>query len=421
MANNVTNYNQPLPPAPAKSRARIEAGQSLRDRFVTGIAMPYPIMSIRGKEFAIKHAGQEHVLGTEVELILINSSDKMNKAFYEKGYDGGNDQPDCFSFDAIKPDPSSPKLQSPTCIGCDWNKFRSARGQQGEVREGKACSDSRKLVLAFKNDLLSNQLGPIMLRVPVTSHQNLKAYVDYIARGGFEPNACTTKLTFARGPDGKVLSYPKLEFAFGEQLTDDEYELAMEWEHDERTERILSAPPEGEQPSSEGMSQAQPVYNTAMGASRPRPTPVPSEPRPAPAPQPTPQPAPPAPEPTPLPPAAAAPGAGDAIGDRQRRRSQVQPRHAEVGGRRGRGEGAGRAGAEPRLDPAGRRADLSARGYPAGNLATAAQDAHAAADRGVGEPEPEPTPEPEAPKTNGKAQAAPQDLDAILGAMMPKR
>lgn len=419
MAQDVTQYNQPLPPAPARSRQRIEQGQSLRDRFVQGISMPYPILSIRGKEFALKHNGLEHVLPSkDIDVILVNSSDKMNKAFYIKGYDGGNDQPDCFSFDALKPDASAPHIQNPTCISCKWNLFGSAQSQDGTARKGKACSDSRKLVLVFPNDLVGNDLGPMMLRVPVTSHQNMKAYLDYIYNQGFDPNACVTTLRFARDAEGKALSYPKLEFIFNRPLTDDEYDLADALVDDERTQRILQAPPEGDTASADGVSQAQPVYNAALGT---RPRPVIHTERAQPAVQPRPQPTPePRPEPKPEPPPIAAKASGIAGGivnvggrrfnlDTQKwvdneveEKEQAEPEQSQ--------------GWTPPADAPSYSPEVT-RGVTGprtrGRRSTPPQTIEASAN-----PEPEPEPEPQ---PNGSARAAPKDLDSILEKMMPKR
>lgn len=251
MANNIVQYNSPLPPAPARSQARIAAGQGIANRFTSGISMPFPVLSLKGKCFTLKWNDQDHPFvangaASPIDVVLVNSSPFNNKSWYARGYDGvSNDAPDCWSIDGVTPSNQAALKQSNTCAGCKWNQFGTALRQDGVPGRGKACADSRRLVLAWPDDLLKDDLGPVALRVPVTSHKMLKGYIDYLAKAGYEPNACVTRLHFVLQE-----AYPILTFAFVRPLHEEEYEMAIRWETDERTDRIMGAPPEGDEPSS---------------------------------------------------------------------------------------------------------------------------------------------------------------------------
>lgn len=262
--SNIVHYNSPLPPAPARSQARIAAGQGIANRFTSGISVPFPVLSVKGKVFTLKWNDEERPFvqngaAAPIDVVLVNSSPYNNKSYYLRGYDGvSNDAPDCWSIDGVTPSPQAAARQSPTCASCKWNQFGTAMRQDGQPGRGKACADSRRLVLAWPDDLLQDQLGPVALRVPVTSHKMLKGYIDYLAKAGYEPNACVTRLHFVLQE-----AYPILTFAFHRPLSDQEYEAAMAWEKDERTDRIMGAPPEGDEPS--GAREAAPQGFAALG------------------------------------------------------------------------------------------------------------------------------------------------------------
>lgn len=264
MAQDIQTFNQPLPPASERARAK---ARELQARFTTGISVPFPIMSIKGKTFTLKMGGKEmpfvnQGMPTPIEVIMVNSSPYTNKAFYINGYDGmSTDAPDCWSNDGIYPDASipAPLKQNPTCNGCRWNKFGTARSNDpGVGGKGKACSDSRRIALAFPQDLIPNQVGPIALRLPVTSLPNLKNFVDYIAQAGFPPNGIVTRMIFDH-----LAAFPRVMFQFVRPLTEQEEDLSYALEEDERTTRILAAPPEGDAPSVDSATQAQPRYAEA--------------------------------------------------------------------------------------------------------------------------------------------------------------
>lgn len=301
---NITPYNGGAMPQPsAAALARRAAGLSVAKRFTAGITSAFPRMSIKGKKFTltfgeIVHTFVDQATGAPqpIDVVLLNSSPYMNKSYYKKGWEEDSDAPpDCWSTNGIAPSPESADIQSTTCGKCQWNHFKSAtrtekvknpatgKDELVEVAgKGKACADSKRLALALPNDLTVNQVGPIALRVPVTSHKALKQYVDELDRLGFDPNTCVTKIFFDFNYTHQVFT-----FQFVRRLEDDEVEAMGRWENDERVERILQAPPEGDVQAEGKVKPAdQPAEFAAIGAlaGAPAAAPVAAAPAPAPAP-----------------------------------------------------------------------------------------------------------------------------------------
>lgn len=249
--NNVIPISQAKPPA--KMRERLAAGQGLNKNFASGIRDSFPRMSIKGKVFSLKIDGkletmmdpqrstpQRPVPATDVDVILLNSQQGMSKSFYATSFDDKADtyqQPDCWSLDAVKPDDRVVNKVNPTCPACPMNQFRSARDKDGNVREGKACADSKRIVLMFPQQLGEEHPLLFLLRVPATSHKNMKRYTDHLERQGWEPAGCVTRLSF-----DYTTAYPKVQFNFVDGLSDQEYEQMMMLAEGEVARAMLETP-----------------------------------------------------------------------------------------------------------------------------------------------------------------------------------
>jgi hypothetical protein len=211
----------------------------------------FPRLSIKGKVFRIKMNGQETPLIdqstrkplAELDVVLVNASPLLSKSYYQKGYEDGDvNQPDCWSLDSIKPDPTVINKQNDVCPTCQWNAFGSApsRDPKSGKRGGKACQDSRRVALVMPTQL-GNTTGqePIvfMLKVPQSSLKNLKAYAELLDRRGWDQAACVTKLSFEWNE-----AYPKLTFEFVDGLSDHEYTEVAELAESQKVKDMLLAP-----------------------------------------------------------------------------------------------------------------------------------------------------------------------------------
>ena len=175
----------------------------------------FATISIKGKVFTLVQGDERRVVpnprdpespATNIQVALVKVSPNKSKTYYANGYQEGAEdhKPTCFSNDGVHPDPTSSEIQCKTCAACPWNKFGSARGQNGQVAKGKACSDFIRIAVAFPSNLQT----PFLLRVPPAS---IRAVGDYgsqlnrrkvpyravLTKIGFDPEAPTPKLTFS--------------------------------------------------------------------------------------------------------------------------------------------------------------------------------------------------------------------------------
>lgn len=185
----------------------------LNDELTSHAGGGFPIISIKGKVFAVVRDGERTVLTKEVDgekipapsidVVIVKANKGTSKVFYAKGYQEGaeNAKPDCFSNDGIKPDASVESPCAKLCATCKHNQWGSKIGEHGG--KGKACSDSVRIAVSTP-DMIND---PYMLRVPPASIRALGEYGSavkkrgvafpmLVTRIGFDMEAPTPKLTF---------------------------------------------------------------------------------------------------------------------------------------------------------------------------------------------------------------------------------
>jgi hypothetical protein len=161
----------------------------------------FPVISIKGKVFAVVRDGERKVLpnpkdpdspATAIDVVILKANKGTSKVFYAKGYSEGSDgvKPDCFSNEGIKPDASIEAPQSKSCATCKWNQWGSKIGENGS--KGKACQDSVRMAVATPN--LVND--PYLLRVPPASIRALGEYGQMLAKRGVAYSMVVTKIGF---------------------------------------------------------------------------------------------------------------------------------------------------------------------------------------------------------------------------------
>ena len=174
----------------------------------------FPVISIKGKVFAVVRDGERKVLpnpkdpdspATAIDVVLLKANKGTSKVFYAKGYTEGGEaaKPDCFSNEGVKPDASVEKPQSKSCGTCPHNQWGSKIGDNGG--KGKACQDSVRLAVATANQL--NE--PYLLRVPPASIRSLGDYGDMLKKRGVGYNMVVTKIAFdMESPTPKLVFKP---------------------------------------------------------------------------------------------------------------------------------------------------------------------------------------------------------------------
>jgi hypothetical protein len=209
-----------------------------------GIAQSYPIVSFKGKVWRIKHKGEEkQVLDpttgdpvASIIAVIVKASPAVSKLFYNKNFEEGDDaKPDCFSLDGVRPDASVQQPPSPTCINCPKNAWGSKITNTGQ--QLKACADHKRLAIVPFGDLRNEGNGPMLLRVPPASLQNLAGLAAPLKKLGSPYQAVAVKISFDHN-----LAYPKLTFTPSRALTKEQASVIKEYLDSGELDRMLMEP-----------------------------------------------------------------------------------------------------------------------------------------------------------------------------------
>jgi hypothetical protein len=116
------------------------------------------------------------------------------------------------------------------------NAFGSRITPDGKA--AKACADSRRIAVALPHELGAPGATTYLLRVPQSSLKNMKNYtIDQLARNGYEPGGCITRLSF-----DAAVAYPKLQFEFVSPVSDVEYDNVITLASSPSVASMLKAP-----------------------------------------------------------------------------------------------------------------------------------------------------------------------------------
>lgn len=176
-----------------------------------GISGGYPVLSYKGKTWALSEGDKREVImrpGTDdepasaLEVVIVAANSALSKVYYEGGYVEGSDaKPVCYSNDSIRPAADAERPQCATCAACPKNAWGSRITENGS--KGKACSDSRRIAVVPSGDLEH----PMLLRVPAATLKDLKAYADMLTRRNAPYQAVVTKIAF-----DPTVAHPKFTF-----------------------------------------------------------------------------------------------------------------------------------------------------------------------------------------------------------------
>jgi hypothetical protein len=203
----------------------------------------FPVISIKGKVFAIVRDGERVVLpnpkdpespATAIDVVMVKANKNVSKVFYLKGYDKDNSdgqKPDCVSADGIAPDADAEKPQAKKCATCPHNQWGSKISDRGATK-GKACSDTVRMAVAAAGRIND----PMLLRVPPASIRALGEYGQMLAKRGVAYNMLVTKVAFDMEAESPKLTFKPVGF-----LDDDSFAEVQEAAQSDIVANILGS------------------------------------------------------------------------------------------------------------------------------------------------------------------------------------
>lgn len=131
-------------------------------------------------------------------------------AYYKSKYTGGNQPPDCGSYDGVTGvgDPSG------SCARCPFNQFGS--GENGS----KACKNRRRIYV-----LREGELFPMLLSLPTGSLKEFSRYIKRLLSKGKKSNSVVTRFSLKKAVNNGGISYSQAQFAVDRALTPQELAL----------------------------------------------------------------------------------------------------------------------------------------------------------------------------------------------------
>jgi hypothetical protein len=239
------------------------------DELSQGIQSSYGLIGYKGKVWSIRYRGDEQQLMRDdgdgprgsIEVVILKASTQISKIWYEQGYvEGSSAPPDCFSNNGVVPEEASVKKQCDSCAVCPHNQWGSRLTPAGKA--GKACADSKRIAVAPLADLNNEAYGgPMLLRIPAASLQDLASFGQKLQQMGYPSFAIGTKIAF-----DPAESYPKMVFSGIRPLNDAEADIVLGLRDSHAVQRILSESEFNPSPAATGTPAAakeQPFFEQA--------------------------------------------------------------------------------------------------------------------------------------------------------------
>lgn len=131
-------------------------------------------------------------------------------AFYRDSYTGGNNPPDCGSYDGLV----GVGFPGGECAVCPHNQFGSAENG------GKACKNRRRIYVLREGELL-----PLLLSLPTGSLKEYSRYIKRLLGKGRMSNMVVTRFSLQKATNAGGLVYSQAQFALERALSIDELAL----------------------------------------------------------------------------------------------------------------------------------------------------------------------------------------------------
>lgn len=159
-----------------------------------------------GTAFEIPSAeGEDSEMAKEITGVIVYNHPAY--AYYHDKYTGGNNPPDCGSFDGVN------GIGNPggNCQSCPYNKFGSGDGQS------KLCKNKCMLYI-----LREGELFPITISLPTGSLKSFTNYVKSQLSRGRKLNQVVTKITLKKTTNASGIAFAQAVFGFVRMLSAEE-------------------------------------------------------------------------------------------------------------------------------------------------------------------------------------------------------
>ncbi|MEI6131975.1 MAG: hypothetical protein WCQ41_04035 [Bacillota bacterium] len=131
-------------------------------------------------------------------------------AYYQSKYTGGNQPPDCGSFDGLTGEGNP----GGACGKCALNQFGS--GENGS----KACKNRRRIFV-----LREGEIFPLLISIPTGSLKEFTRYIKRLLSKGKKSNSVVTRFSLKKAVNTGGIAYSQAQFAVDRPLTDEEFML----------------------------------------------------------------------------------------------------------------------------------------------------------------------------------------------------
>ncbi len=128
-------------------------------------------------------------------------------AFYRERFTGGNNAPDCGSYDGM----TGVGNPGGDCASCPLNQFGS--GENG----GKACKNKRRIYILRECELI-----PLLLTLPTGSMKEFGVYIKRLLAKGKKSQSVVTRFSLKKVSNAGGIAYSQAQFAVSRMLADEE-------------------------------------------------------------------------------------------------------------------------------------------------------------------------------------------------------
>lgn len=153
---------------------------------------------------------------TATELVGVILFHHPVNAYWKEKFEGGNEQPDCSSFDGKK-GVVRETGECKDCASCPYNQFGS-----GDKGSGKACKNAHRVYMLREGNPV-----PLILSLPPTSLKYMRDYISKrILLKGMRCYHAVTKITLKKEKSAAGITYSRTAFSFVEKLSPEQIAAA---------------------------------------------------------------------------------------------------------------------------------------------------------------------------------------------------